>query len=387
MRVLIATGLTGWGIGGVQTETINLVAALQNLGVDVALAVDRLPEALAGTRHFQIGYPPRKKAGDQLEYAISQFDPDVLHVIGGGIGFLSDAQKLELKCPWIFTAHNVPPFERILHRIHRPERLHYLLRDLKSFPSIRQWKMFLRRSQFDRVIAHSDSVISSLRRYGCPSGKCVLIPLGTDINPVNSPTRSSVIGQPGGAHINIVTVSGIAHHKGIHTFLEAFIKVSNKFPTAKYHIVGQRRDETYLQYLLKIISDNKLGDRVEIYRNASTEVRDGLLDRADLYVQPSHEEGFCLAMMEASLRVPRLLGTNSGAIAQMLEGDPSAELVDIKSARQLASATVRLLQSKADFATVQSRATRLSNKFSWSRYLIEHLTIYNTLAGTGRVQT
>ena len=104
------------------------------------------------------------------------------------------------------------------------------------------------------------------------------------------------------------------------------------------------------------------------------------LQSADLYVQPSHEEGFCLAFIEAAAIVPRLVGTRTGAIAAIAEDDPDMRVVPPRAPAAMASAAIELLARKPDPDAMPRRATRLHDRFAWSRYLDAHERLYARVA-------
>ena len=102
---------------------------------------------------------------------------------------------------------------------------------------------------------------------------------------------------------------------------------------------------------------------------------------ADVYVQPSHEEGFCLAFAEAAALVPRLVGTDTGAIAAMSADDAGARVVPTREPEAIAAAVANLLQTQLPMGHMADRAQRLSDRFSFAGYMQAH---NNTYAGGPR---
>jgi hypothetical protein len=97
-----------------------------------------------------------------------------------------------------------------------------------------------------------------------------------------------------------------------------------RFPRLTYRIVGEVRDASYERTCSMLIDRHGLGDCVRITANLSHDDKERALREADLYLQPSHEEGFCLAYIEAAGVVPRLVGTDTGAIRAIGAGDAGA---------------------------------------------------------------
>ncbi len=98
--------------------------------------------------------------------------------------------------------------------------------------------------------------------------------------------------------------------------------------------------------------------------------------RADVYVQPSHEEGFCLSYAEAAAVVPRLVGTRTGAIAAMSRDDPGARVVPVRDPARSPRRSARLADVDLPAGHMADRAARLSERFSYEAYLRAHEAIY-----------
>lgn len=373
MRVLFLSGLTGFGLGGAQTEVIRLVDGIRRLDVSVACVIDHLPGELSGIEHFTLEYPPGENAGRQVAEAVSQFKPDCVHLVGGGIGLLRAVDSLQLTVPWVFTAHNLPPFERIFPYVHGNNSLHYFLRHLRALPNVVVWKRFLRGGGFANVIAHSSAVAEHLAEYGCPGGKVVLIPFGCDAPKVGAADSSPF---PADAEPRILTIAGFAHHKGIHDYLLVIKRLVVDYPKLAYRMIGNARDDSYLKFLQRRVKELGLDQSVQFIRNGPESVKLAALGSADLYVQPSHEEGFCLAFIDAAMVVPRVLGTRTGEMAGVVQGEPGGRVVQPMDIGALERETRELLGVNVSDVNLQERRTRLLDRYSWAKYLQAHVKAY-----------
>ncbi len=373
MRVLFVSGLTGFASGGVQTEMVRLVGGARDRGVDLAFVVDKMPGPLAGVRQFPFTYPPGPAVADQVQAAVAAFNPTCVHVVGGGMNVLRPIDSIGLAMPWVFTAHNLPPFERISSHFPGHDRLHYLVRNARAMPNVISWKRFLSRGTFARVIAHSRAVAGHLTDYGCPPAKVVTIPFGVDPAPAPSAAPSPF---PADAYPKVLTVAGYAYHKGPHDYVAAAAELVKRFPKLAYRIVGNSRNKPYTRFLQDRIDSLGLAGHVGLLRNADDDVRGAALSAADLYVQPSHEEGFCLAFAEAAMVAPRLIGCRTGEIAGLAEADPTARVVDPMDVPGLVRATDELMAVAVTPADVAARAQRLMDRYAWAAYLDRHLDLF-----------
>ncbi len=375
MRILFVSGLTGYATGGVQTEMVRLIGGARAAGAEVAFVVDRLPGRLADVRQFPIDYPPSARAAEQVSAAVAAFGPDCVHVIGGGLNILRPVDQMRLPVPWVFTTHNLPPFERISSRFPGRPKLHYWVRDGHALPTVLAWKWLLRRGTFTAAIAHSRVVAAHLVAYGCPAAKVAMIPFGCGaasaviVDPAASPF-------PADAYPKVLTVAGYANHKGIHDYIAAVAALVRQFPKIAYRVIGNSRNKEYTQFLTDRITALGLADRVALLRNAGDDVKHAALAAADLYVQPSHEEGFCLAFAEAAMVAPRLIGCNTGEIAGLAVDDPTARVVEPKDVPGLVAATGQLLAVRVTPVDVAARAERLRGRYSWAAYLDRHLALF-----------
>ena len=379
MRVLVVTGLSHWGAGGVERETEHLLAALVERGVETGVVMDR-DVAPPGVARFPITYPPGPAAHVEIAAAERAFRPDVVHVIGGGFRTI-DATRRATRLPWLVTMHNLPPRERSAPLLHGRNTLHYATRTALALPSVALWAGIFRWRACPVIIVHSSSVMRDAIRRGCPADRIQVIPLGADLDgePVSWSREGSVF--PPDASPKVATVAGLIHHKGLHDYLAVAERLRTRFPKLHYAIVGSARDNRYSRFLPDLVRKQGLTDRVTIATNASNAVRDSTVADADLYVQPSHEEGFCLTFAEGAAKVCRVLGTSTGAMPELAADDPAIRIVPPKSLRELESATVELLEHSFDRDEVlRQRRARWRTRFSWSRHADEHVSLYRRVA-------
>jgi glycosyltransferase involved in cell wall biosynthesis len=377
MRVLLISGVSSYMKGGVPVATRKLINKLSEAGHEPGFMADvPLPGAIP-TPFFHLDCPQNDQMSAQMATAVEQFRPDVCHVLAAGVKMIAAAADLFAGRQWVLTVHSIPPAERRFAYFHDRNRLHYFFRDLRFLPNTLLWKRMFRRGGFARVICHSRHVLDIAARYGCDPSKLVHIPLGVDLPESTQPRALKPLSTGDGP--KIVTVGGIAHTKGIHDFLHALSRLVRDFPNARYRIIGEVRDEHYLAMLQSLTERLGLKSHVSITRSASEEEKQQAVEEADLYVQPSHEEGFCLAYIEAAPIVPRLLGTDSGAIAAISAGLPAAKVVKPMDQSALEHAARQLLQEPVPVDVFTVRREFLGRSFSQEAYCDAHIQLYRSL--------
>jgi glycosyltransferase involved in cell wall biosynthesis len=223
------------------------------------------------------------------------------------------------------------------------------------------------------IVVHSKFVREIVVAYGATANRVRLIPLPFE----NSESR--IRDCDTGVRVTdplLVTVGGFAHTKGQHDVVKALPQLIKHFPGIRYQMIGEVRDETYLTYLKKLAARLGITEHLLIRTDVDEDSKLLALTSADVYIQPSHEEGFCLAYAEAAAIVPRLLGSRTGAIAEMSRDDLGARLVPAKSPPAIAKMVVDLLGTTLPTNLLQLRADRFALEFSMDRYLTEHERLY-----------
>ena len=376
MRILVFSDVTGYMRGGVPAETRELLRGLQNRGHQMALMADIPLEGTEGVTHFRLSLPIDRTLSRQLRGAIDAFKPDLVHVIGlnsRGIAQISPWMKT---VPWLITCHGVPPYERKLACLHGNEFAHYFVRSLRFAPNTLAWKWLFRSGAIPRAIVHSQSVADIVGQYGLPAPRINLIPLGCEVSEsVLRPPRPIDSTRP----LRLASVGGIAHTKGYHDAIKALSEVQRTIPTLEYTIIGEARDQSYMRYLQKLIVRFGLSKSVRFLLDASDDEKDDVLQNADIYLQPSHEEGFCLSYIEAASIVPLLIGTDTGAIRAISATDAGARVVPARQPARIADAISELCRTSLPPEFLVGRRARLASDFSWSAHIDAHETLYTRL--------
>lgn len=105
--------------------------------------------------------------------------------------------------------------------------------------------------------------------------------------------------------------------KGVQTALAALGAVREKLPSFEYQVVGTG-DPAPWRNLAEL---HGVGDRVSFRGVLTNERIFEWLDRVDLYIQPSFQEGLPRGLIEAMSRGCPALGSTAGGIPELLEPD------------------------------------------------------------------
>ncbi len=363
-------------LGGVTVETTHLVEGLRARGHDVALVSDR-PLLDMSARHFPFTLASRPAMRQQLLNALEVFKPEVIQIIFAFSASLLLFASVLRGRPWLVTCHSVPPSEWSLGAFHGQEWLHYGVRALRYLPQTWRALMLYAGRMPPRVIVHSEVIARAVASRLYPRNRIVVIRFGQLAPKAGAGRRAEVLDA---SSPRLVTVSGITHTKGYHDALCALPKVIKRHPNLRYDIYGQNRDPSYVSYLQALVREMHLERHVNFHFSAGQAAIEVALAKADLFVQPSHEEGFCLSYIEAAAVVPRLVGTMTGAMPAISHGDAGMRLVPVASPQTLADAVLELLGATLPEDLMSKRTARFLGDFSWDAYYLAHEKLYRDVA-------
>lgn len=173
---------------------------------------------------------------------------------------------------------------------------------------------------------------------------------------------------------SVLAVSGVAVHKRFDLVISAFLRAAHIDPTLRLKIVGKVDDEDYNSYLVRMVEQAELNERVDFL---------GWVSRSDLvehyrksfvYVSLSECESFGIPAVEAQLWGTPVVIADCCAPPEICgEG---AVLVPKGDWRAAADAIIRLAKDEAEWTCLAKHARLNAERFEWSacsKPLISHL--------------
>ena len=320
MRILILSDVSGFMPGGVPAETRELIGGLARSRPRAGLRRRRSCHGRANSRvTSRSRFRSAARFAGKSPPTLDEFKPDFVHVICmSSRGVLALAPLLRPH-PWALTVHSVSPYERKLRFFHRHEDLHYALRSLRCLPNsagVALGPVERQGAAGDRAQRLRRAGRRTLRLSGAPHrARLVAVPAA-------AAAMRGAQARPLNGELQLTTVGGLAHTKGQHDVIKALPELVRRFPRVRYQLIGEIRDDSYVRWLKRLAIRLGVADRLLFSVDLDQAAKVEALRRADVYVQPSHEEGFCLSYAEAAAVVPRLVGTRTGAIAAMSRDDP-----------------------------------------------------------------
>ncbi|MFP5108562.1 glycosyltransferase [Neobacillus sp. C211] len=179
----------------------------------------------------------------------------------------------------------------------------------------------------DIITANSNYTANVLRKFGCPSGKLRLLPMGINPDDFHFKTREMPIDQK----INITSVGRLVEKKGHEYAIRAMKLLVNKYPLMKYKIAG---DGPLKNKLEGIIKELDLENNVLLLGNLDQKEIGDLLDQTHIVLFPSvtardgDEEGQGVVLLEAQASGIPIVSTFHDGIPESVVEDKTAYLVD-----------------------------------------------------------
>lgn len=192
--------------------------------------------------------------------------------------------------------------------------------------------------RFGRVVAVSEAIATSLRRFGAPRRKITTIDNGIDLAPFEGaqPTlREELRGRRG----KIVGLVGrLTPQKGADCFLHAARDVLADCPDTLFVLVGEGPQRQSLEAVVRRLD---IADRV-IFAGHRADMP-GVYASLDVLVLPSINEGLPMTLIEAMASARPVVATPVGAVPKLITSERTGLLVNPGDACGLSAAIVRML--------------------------------------------
>ncbi len=130
----------------------------------------------------------------------------------------------------------------------------------------------------------------------------------------------------------VIFVGFVRRRKGIIELYEA----AKSFPNITFRVIGQRDSELQMITPPSNVSLLSHADRGVIFEE---------LDSSDVFLFPSHTEGFSLALLEAMSRGLPIIATDVGANKEMIDYNKGGIIIDVCSPNQIVEALNKLSDS------------------------------------------
>ncbi|GAA1469878.1 glycosyltransferase [Microbacterium thalassium] len=201
-----------------------------------------------------------------------------------------------------------------------------------------------------------------------PSERDELLEFAPDTRTAITGVGTGVVAHPavGPAHTpaTLVSMSRIAPKKRIDVVIETIAELRRRNVAARLSIAGTG-DETLVANLHALAKQLGVEDSVDFVGEIAGERKRDLLTGSDVFLAPSEDENFGIAVAEALAHGLPVVATERVSSAAIADGEAGV-VIPSPSAERAADAVIALLEHD-DFASLRARATQLATQhYAWS---------------------
>jgi len=208
----------------------------------------------------------------------------------------------------------------------------------------------------------------------CPHRRTTVVHPGIDIDQFRAsapPSRTAArqhLGIPDDRHI-VLIVGRLQRWKGMHVFIEAMARLSNKQERVQGIIVGGRHDlePNYPDTLRRQIQELNLDNRVEMVgfqRNVAD-----WMTAADVFVHASDREPFGIVVIEALALGTPVVATDTAGPTEVIKDGQTGFLTPFGDAQALADRIDHYLSNPETARSIGKAGALRSQEFTVDRYV------------------
>ena len=293
----------------------NQVEALRKSGVDVLVAANDNPATGKKNTILKYGKWALKTVSTAFRHRKSISVTHAHYVFPSGV--FSLLLKKLFKIPYIVTAHG-GDIERMAKKNER----------------IRSWtELILQES--DHIIAVGPVLAQQIENdFHIPKEKITICSMGVNrqvFHPGDKAAARAAVGLEQDAFVYLF-VGNVIKQKGIEELLIAFEKVQAEAGRkVKLVIIGSRRDARFIESIQPFVDDD-----VQFVDPQPQPELVKWFQASDVFVLPSHLEGFGLVALEAVASGTPVIASRVGGLVSLL-GDGAGHLVEPNNATDLAA--------------------------------------------------
>ncbi len=229
----------------------------------------------------------------------------------------------------------------------------------------------LSRSVYDWSLRNADTIVTVSHELAraiaaCTRGteaKLTVVYNGIELETFRSAFDATNVSRPMKPNRIAICVSSFDLKKGVDILLHAFAEVAPKMLDVKLLIVGESGDDD--DALMALADQLGVSSRVEWRRNVSEKEVAAFLAAADVFVLPSRNEGFPLALLEAGAAGLPVVATRVGGVPELISHGDNGLLVAPEDPAAMAAALQRLLDDPAS-AQMGARLRQAVELFTWN---------------------
>jgi glycosyltransferase involved in cell wall biosynthesis len=366
---------SSWGWGGMEMHPLVVAEELSRRGTPVLFAMrskTAMNKRARGKRFARLVLPFRwyldPRSYFPLRRLTRSLGVNVVHVHGSRDTWRAMllAGVLRESAVLVFTKHSgTPP------TIKKTDPLHRLL---------------VRR--LDAMVANSHYIReNTLETYPIEPSKVKVIHYGLGAEAVGSPARAETIRRELSRGLRdpllVGMVASLSGGKRQDLFVRAAKGISRLHPECRFFIVGVPGQIEYADRIREMIKTLGLEEKVNM--TGFMEDIPSLMRALDLVVLPSNAEAFGIVLLEAMANGRAIVGSDSGAIPEIVRHGETGLLFASGNAEALEEAILRLIRSPEERLWMGEQGKRLFHeRFVLDREVDDTERLYRSLLAAKR---
>ena len=297
---------------------------------------------------------------------IEETRADIVHVLYGHYVVKIFNNKL-IKLPIFWTVHNIPPREYSVYQKTVLPIVNQLITKLYfSAVKIINYRR-IKKARVSKIITPSEYTRKLLLSMNVEEDRIITIFNGVNINLFRPrfSAKDKILRKE--IFPLILCVAAVKRHKGIHLLLKSVATIRQLHPNVHLINIGKIRDEKYKQELDIFINKHGMETNCTFITNRiNDDVLRNYYNECDIYVQPSLEEGFCLTILEAATCGKPIIGTNTGAVSEILKSIDQNNLCPTNNSDCL---TIKIIETIKQLTKYQQdtfkQHEKIAKQFTW----------------------
>ena len=177
--------------------------------------------------------------------------------------------------------------------------------------------------------------------------------------------------------LQFVTIARLNWIKGLDTAIAAMALLKKKGVQFQYHIIGDGSTKDTERYTFQVYEEKLQEDIIFHGKLTHTETL-AMLQKADIYIQPSLNEGFCNAVLEAQAMGKLVVASNVGGLPENIAAGETGWLFAVEDANALAETMLKVIampQDAKERIGTQARQ-RVASHFTMEKQQQEFVSFY-----------
>jgi len=295
-----------------------------------------------------------------VQKAIYEFKPDIVHMHGAKASFVGRIACFAMPVKTVVTVHNFANYDNM--NFYKKKLLLSLTKVLDK--KTHQFIAVSKALKEDLVVNQKIEKNKIKVVYNCIDTSFYEETTLNLKEKFNLPQDSFIVGS----------IARLIPAKGVQDLIKAASILKNI--NAYFFVAG---DGPFKEELQKMIESLNLKDRFFLlgYRNDIP----SFLRNLDLFVLPSHEEGFGISVIEALNEGISIIATKVGGIPEIIQDGVEGILVEKENSEELANAIEKILKDEKLRKNMSVKGKESAKKYSCDKMIGQMQQIYEALKG------